>query len=257
MSGAAIDLAGKTVIITGASSGIGRATVQLFAKAGAHIVINHWQDLEGAERTRALCAKVNAGASTAIIEADMGAPEGPAKLFAAALHNFGQVDIVINNAGIKRAQDPIGYDIADFEKVLSVNLLGAFRLAQIALKHFLGEKKPGTILCVSSVHDQTTLVSDIGYSMSKAALLMMVKSLAKASEGGTIRVNAVSPGAIETPMNPQWVKDKRLVRKFAANVPLRRAGLADDIAGALLFLASDYAAYITGQTIYVDGGMTL
>lgn len=251
------DTLAKTVIITGASSGIGRATACRFAEAGARVVINHWQDEDGAEQTRELCAEKGPNAEALIVEADMGAPEGPDHLFRSALDHFGRVDTVINNAAIKRPQDPVSYDLEDFDAVLTVNLKGPFKLAQIAIQHFQASDQSGSVLCVSSIHDQTPLPSDIGYSMSKAALFMMVKALAKSASGGKIRVNAVSPGAILTPMNKHWIADQSAVDRFAQTNPMRRAGVPQDIASALFFLASDEASYITGQTIYVDGGMTL
>lgn len=254
-------IAGKRVIVTGAATGIGRATAIGFAQNGAHVLVNHWKDEPGGQQTIALAkgAASAAGQESQLVlaEADIGSETGPGELFDAALDQLGGVDIVINNAAIKSPHRPADYPVADFDRVMQVNLRGPFLMAQRAIRHFQQHHIPGTILCVSSVHDAIPLPSDVVYTMSKGGLLMMVKTLAKAVEGTGIRVHAVSPGAVDTPMNANWDRTSPARQGFEASVPLRRAGEAEEIAAALLFLASDAAAYMTGQTIYVDGGLML
>lgn len=254
-------ISGKRVIITGAATGIGRATAVAFAGLGAEVIVNHWQNAESASETcrlaKAAAEQAGISASVYTVEADMGAADGPDQLFDTALAQLGDVDIVVNNAGTKGSRSPVDYPVAEYDRVMRVNLRGPFLLSRRAIQHYLDKAKPGQVLCVSSVHDTIPLPSDVVYTMSKGGLLMMVKTLAKWAEGGKIRVNAVSPGAVDMPMNPKWDKTTEARQRFEADVPLRRAGEPEDIAAALIFLASDAAAYMTGQTIYVDGGLVL
>jgi glucose 1-dehydrogenase len=251
------DFTGKRVLVTGASSGIGRAIAVAFAGAGASVMVNHFADPAGAAETVAACHAGTPGGRVEIIEADVGEAASAAELVGQCRDRLGGLDVMISNAAIKREGDPVAYGREDFDRVIAVNLRGPFLLAQAAIRQFRAQGKPGVIINIASVHDAMVLVSDIGYAMSKAGVAMMTKTLAAAVGPEGIRVHAVSPGAIDTPMNPHFRERPESMAEFAAQVPLRRVGEPKDIANVVLFLASDAASYMTGQSVYVDGGLLL
>lgn len=251
------EFAGKRVLVTGASSGIGQAIAVAFAAAGARVMANHFADLEGAAQTIAACRAAAKDAQVEAIDADVGQTASAAELMRHCRDRFGGLDILVNNAAIKRVGDPVDYNSEDFDRVIAVNLRGPFLLAQAAIRQFRAQGTPGVIINIASVHDVKPLVSDIGYAMSKAGVAMMTKTLAAAVGPDGIRVHAVGPGAIDTPMNPHFRERPETMANFAAQVPLRRVGQPEDIAGVVLFLASDAASYMTGQSVYVDGGLLL
>jgi glucose 1-dehydrogenase len=250
-------LAGKRVLVTGAVTGIGRATALRFAQEGASVAVNFIGDAEPAE--------------TLIEELDFACPEGehllaPAdvadedavdSLFAGVVQAYGGLDILINNAGIKVEDEPHEAKIEDFDRVMAVNLRGAFLCAQAAIQHFLDARHPGVIVTTSSVQQAFPIDPAIAYVMSKAGIAGLTKSLALRYAANGIRVNAVGPGAIRTPMNAGLDTDAGALEAILAMVPAGRLGEPEEIAGVIAFLASDDASYITGQTIFTDGGMML
>jgi glucose 1-dehydrogenase len=251
------ELTGKRVLVTGASSGIGQAIAVAFAEAGAQVMVNHFADAAGAEQTIAACRARAADARPEVIEADVGEASSAAALLQHCRERLGGLDVLVNNAAIKRVGDPVDYRVEDFDRVIAVNLRGPFLLAQAAVRQFRQQATPGVIVNIASVHDVKPLVSDIGYAMSKAGVAMMTKTLAAAVGPDGIRVHAVGPGAIDTPMNPHFRERPETMANFAKQVPLRRVGQPQDIANVVLFLASDAASYMTGQSVYVDGGLLL
>jgi len=167
------------------------------------------------------------------------------------------LDILINNAGIQIAEDSHELSAADFDKVLAVNLRGAFLCARQAVRSFLAADRPGVIVNVSSVHQVIPKPRFLGYSVSKGGMQNLTRSLALEYAARGIRVNGIGPGATVTPINRSWIDDPVKRRMVESHIPMRRAGDSAEMAAAAVFLCSDEAAYITGQTLFVDGGLTL
>src|SRR5919112_3476244 len=174
-----------------------------------------------------------------------------------AIDGLGGVDVLVDNAGIQISRTSAELSARDFDRVIAVNLRGSFLCAREAIKHFLAEDKPGSIVNVSSVHQLIPKPSYLGYSASKGGMQNLTRTLALEYAGQGIRVNGVGPGATVTPINRAWIDDPDKRAQVEAHIPMRRAGDAQEMAGVTCFLASDLAAYITGQTIFVDGGLTL
>jgi glucose 1-dehydrogenase len=255
-------LAGKNVLVTGGTSGIGQAIAVRFAEHGANVAINYLRDAgeaaETEEQVHACVAKVRQeGVRDVLVGADVSNEDEVARMVSDAIEQLGGVDVLVNNAGIQISRPSHELTSEQFDRVLAVNLRGAFLCAREAIKHFLAEEKPGAIVNISSVHQLIPKPSYLGYSVSKGGMMNLTRTLALEYAGSGIRVNAVGPGATVTPINRAWVDDPVKRSMVTDHIPMPRAGEADEMAGVVAFLASDDAAYITGQTIYVDGGLTL
>jgi glucose 1-dehydrogenase len=255
-------LRGRNVLVTGGSSGIGQAIAIRFAENGSNVAINYLREPGEAgdthEQVRACVNRVaQEGVRDVLVGADVSREEDAVRMVAQAVEELGGLDILVNNAGIQLSRPSDELSSADFDRVLNVNLRGAFLCAREALRHFLGEGKPGCILNVSSVHQLIPKPDYLGYSVSKGGMQNLTRTLALEYAGRGIRVNGVGPGATITPINQAWVEDPAKKEQVERHIPMARAGTADEMAGVTCFLASDDAAYITGQTIFVDGGLTL
>ncbi|HEX8856770.1 MAG TPA: glucose 1-dehydrogenase [Thermoleophilaceae bacterium] len=255
-------LQGKNVLVTGGSSGIGQAIAVRFAEYGANVAINYLTTPDEAadteEQVRACVAKVQReGVQDVLVQADVSNEDDAVRMVREAIEGLGGIDVLVNNAGIQISRPTEELSSADFDKVLAVNLRGSFLAAREAIKHLLAEEKPGSIINVSSVHQLIPKPSYLGYSTSKGGMQNLTRTLALEYAGRGIRVNGVGPGATVTPINRAWIDDPEKRRQVEEHIPMRRAGDADEMAGVTAFLASDDAAYITGQTIFVDGGLTL
>jgi glucose 1-dehydrogenase len=253
-------LSGKNVLITGASSGIGEAIAIRFAEEGAHVAINYHS---GKDRADAVKAKVEKAAQRAgqkikavTIGADIAEEGQIKKMFQEVLREFGSLDVLINNSGIQKATPSHEYDTADFDRIINVNLRGAFLCAREAIRHFL-TRGSGVIVNNSSVHEIIPKPKYVPYSISKGGMENMTKTLALEYADRGIRVNAVGPGAIVTPINLAWINDPKARGEVESHIPMGRAGRAEEIASVFAFLASDESSYITGQTIFACGGLTL
>ncbi len=178
-------------------------------------------------------------------------------MFDDVLAAWNRLDILVNNAGVQIQSPSDQMSLDDFQKVVSVDLQGAFLCAREALRVFLKKQVRGVILNDSSVHERIPKPGFLGYSVSKGGLGNLTRTLALEYAQHGIRVNAVAPGAVLTPINRKWRDDPAARKEVAAHIPLGRVAKVDDISGVFAFLASDDAAYITGQTIFVDGGLTL
>jgi glucose 1-dehydrogenase len=255
-------LKGKNVLVTGGSSGIGQAIAVRFAEHGANVAINYLRQPEEAKETEeqvhACVNKVQqAGVQDVLVRGDVSKEDDVVRMAREAVDGLGGLDVLVNNAGIQISRPSEELSSADFDKVLAVNLRGAFMCAREAIRHFLAEDKGGSIVNISSVHQLIPKPNYLGYSTSKGGMQNLTRSLALEYASRGIRVNGVGPGATVTPINRAWIDDPEKRQQVEEHIPMRRAGDADEMAGVTAFLASDDAAYITGQTIFVDGGLTL
>jgi glucose 1-dehydrogenase len=191
------------------------------------------------------------------VKADVSKPDQVQAMVQEVIDRFGRLDILINNAGMQIPADSEEVSLEDFDKVLNVNLRGAFVAAQGAIKHFLALNKPGVIINISSVHQVIPKPRFLSYSISKGGMANLTRTLALEYAGRGIRVNAIGPGATITPINRAWADDPVKREQVESHIPMGRAGTAEEMAAVVAFLCSDEAAYITGQTIYVDGGLVL
>jgi len=250
-------LIGKNVLITGAGSGIGQAIAVRFAADGANVAINYRGD-GGADETLHLVqrARRNGGHDLAV-RADIADERDVERMFAETIEGFGSVDVLINNAGIQKPAASHEIDVMDFDRVLAVNLRGAFLCSRTAIRHFLARGTGGVILNNSSVHEIIPKPKYLPYSISKGGMENMTKSLALEYASRNIRVNAVGPGAVVTPINEAWIHDTNARQTVESHIPMGRAANACEIASVFAFLASDDASYVTGQTIFACGGLTL
>ncbi len=229
-----------------------------FAKEGANVAINYLNDRSEAEAAQRIVREA-AGASTQIFltQADVSQEADVERMFGEVLQAFGSLDIVVNNAGIQMPSPSHETKISDFDRVLAVNVRGSFLCARAALRHFLERGASGVILNNTSVHEMIPKPEYVSYSISKGGIENLTKTLALEYAGRGIRVNAVGPGATVTPINKAWTGDPAARAVVESHIPMGRAASADEIAAVFAFLASDDASYITGQTIYACGGLTL
>jgi glucose 1-dehydrogenase len=249
-----ITLKGKRALVTGGNSGIGAAVVKALADAGAKVAINY---LVHPESTQSILKEIQSKNGEVIsIQSDVSDPEAVAKMFAQLDKEWGGIDILINSAGIDGARAfAWEAEISAWKKVIEVNLLGSFYNSREALKRMIPQKS-GVILNVSSVHEIVAWSGYSAYTASKAAIGMMTKTLAQEAAPYGVRVLSIGPGAIKTPINKNVWSDPNSLSDLLEKIPLNRLGEPEDIAQMVVVLVSDVASYITGRTIYVDGGMT-
>jgi glucose 1-dehydrogenase len=255
-------LKGKNVLVTGGSSGIGQAIAVRFAEYGANVAINYLHVPEEAEDTEeqvhACVRRVKeVGVRDVLVRGDVSKEEDAVGMVRDTVGELGGLDVLVNNAGIQISRPSDELSSEDFEKVLAVNLRGAFLCAREAIRRFLDTGSPGIIINISSVHQLIPKPEYLGYSVSKGGMQNLTRTLALEYADRNIRVNGIGPGATITPINQAWIEDPAKREQVESHIPLRRPGTADEMAGVSCFLASDDAAYITGQTVFVDGGLTL
>ncbi|MCA9771153.1 MAG: glucose 1-dehydrogenase [Myxococcales bacterium] len=255
-------LEGKNALITGASSGIGQAIAVRFAQEGANVAINYRSGPDQAAATEVLVAEAcmavrESGCKDLIVQADVSKEDQVRDMFQKVVDAFGSVDILVNNAGIQSPLSSHEVPMDSFDRIIGVNLRGAFLCAREALRHFVARDYPGVIINNSSVHEIIPKPKYLSYSISKGGIENMTKTLALEYADRGIRVNAVGPGAIVTPINRAWIDDPKARGDVESHIPLGRPGTPEEVAAVFAFLASDDAAYITGQTIFACGGLTL
>lgn len=255
-------LAGQRAIVTGGNSGIGAAVAEGLANAGAKVMINYVAQSEMAE-SLAERIRINNGIAS-IFQADVSQEDQVQAMFQACCKEWGSVDILVNNAGLQQDAALVDMTLAQWEKVISVNLTGQFLCARAAAREFLRRglvpeisKAVGKIICMSSVHDVIPWAGHVNYAASKGGVNMLMKTLAQELARHKIRVNSISPGAIKTPINLEARDTPEEVIDLLKLIPYGRVGEPEDIAKAAVWLASDESDYVTGTALYVDGGMTL
>jgi len=253
-------LHGRTALITGAATGIGQAIAVRYASEGANVAINYRDQPEQADATRQLVQAARKGCCKAreiTVQGDVSSEEDVSRMFREVVDEFGTIDVIVNNAGIQKPAPSNDVALSDFDRILAVNLRGAFLCAREGIRHFLDRAKPGVILNNSSVHEIVPKPKYLPYSVSKGGMENLTKTLALEYADRGIRVNAVGPGAVITPINGAWTGNPKAKMEVESHIPMGRAAEASEIAAVFAFLASDDASYITGQTIFACGGLTL
>lgn len=257
-----LHLSGQCALVTGANSGIGEGVAKGLAEAGASVVVNY---VSGEDRAEKVVNEIVAKGGKAIaIHADVSSEHQVQEMFRVACKAFGSIEILVNNAGLQQDAAFHELTIAQWQKVIDVNLTGQFLCAREAVREFLRRGvKPeisaaaGKIICVSSVHDIIPWAGHANYAASKGGVAMLMKTMAQELASQKIRVNSVSPGAIKTPINTSAWDTPEAEASLLKLIPYGRVGVTNDIAKAVIWLASDHSDYVNGTTIYVDGGMTL
>jgi len=247
-------LAHKVALVTGSSKGIGRAIAERFAQEGADVVINYNRTPDGA--AEALRNVEAVGRRGIIVKADLSNTTELRKLLATAIEHFGQLDILVNNAGVETHAPFWEVTEEDYDRVLNVNLKGVFFTTQEMVRHLLKTKRRGRIVNISSVHEELPFPNFSPYCASKGGLKMLTRNLAVELGPLGININAIAPGAIETPINSKLLNDPAKLGALLSQIPLSRLGQPEDVAGLAAFLASDDADYVTGATYFIDGGLT-
>ncbi|MGE8182257.1 glucose 1-dehydrogenase [Pseudomonas mandelii] len=252
-----ISLDQQVALITGASSGIGAGAAKALAAAGAAVVINYHSQAEPAEE---LARQINAEGGRAIaIGADVSKEEDVERLFAQTLEAFGSLDILVANSGMQKDAKAVDMTLADWNQVIGVNLTGQFLCARAALRIFNRQgiregvsRAAGKIIHMSSVHQRIPWAGHVNYAASKGGVDMLMQTLAQEVSHQRIRINGIAPGAIRTDINRD-ANEEQLLKL----IPYGRVGEVEDIANAVVFLASDASDYIVGTTLFIDGGMSL
>ena len=246
-------LTGKKALVTGGDQGIGQAIALRLAEEGADIVLNYRKNRDGAEDTRGRIEQL--GRTAVALQADVGKVAEVRSLVQQAVTALGSLDILVNNAGIEKNAAFIDVTEEDYRAVIEVNLSGPFFATQEFARHRRDAKGGGKVINISSVHEELPFPHFTSYCMAKGGLKMMMRNLSIELAPLGITINNVAPGAIQTPINQKLLSDPKLLNPLLANIPLGRLGQPSDVAGVTAFLASDDAAYITGATIVVDGGL--
>lgn len=255
-------LTGQTALVTGANSGIGAGVAKSLGQAGANIIINYVSRPDDAET---LVNEIKSyGVDALVIQADVSKEDQVQTMFKQAVEHFGTVDILVNNAGLQRDAAFHEMTLDQWNLVINVNLTGQFLCAREAIREFLRRgprpdvsKATGKIICMSSVHELIPWAGHANYAASKGAIKMLMQSLAQEYGDRQIRVNSICPGAIQTPINASAWNTPQALNSLLTLIPYNRIGQPEDIGNLAVFLASDDSDYITGASIFIDGGMTV
>lgn len=255
-------LAGQAALVTGGSSGIGAGIVDAFAAAGAMVAINYHSNADAAEEA---ARRIEAAGGRAIaVGGDVAEEAAVDAMVRQVAERFGRLDILVANAGLQRDAAFADMSLKDWQRVIDVNLTGQFLCCRAAVRRFIAqEERPdlsrarGKIVCVSSVHEVIPWAGHVNYAASKGGVMLMMKSLAQEVAHRRIRVNSISPGAIRTPINREAWETEEALRRLLTLIPYGRIGETEDVAKAAVWLASDDSDYVTGTSLFVDGGMAL
>ena len=247
-----LDLARKNVLVTGGTRGIGRAAVEALAKAGARVAFTYRSSTETAET---LASELEQQATEAMpLQGDAADPEHAASAVEQVIERWGSLDVLVNNAGITRDNLLLRMSVEDWDSVIATNLSGVFHFCKAAYRPMM-KQRSGSIINISSVVGVTGNAGQTNYAASKAGLIGFTKSLAKELGGRGVRANVIAPGYVATDMTADLKDEAKEAMQEA--IPLRRVGSPEDIAAAVVFLASDASAYVTGHTLHVDGGLAM
>jgi len=255
-------LTGQKALVTGANSGIGKGVAIALGQAGADVVVNY---VDGDDAANAVVEEIKkSGVKAYAHQADVSSEDQVAAMFARMMQEFGTIDILVSNAGLQRDSAFPDMTMAQWNKVLSVNLTGQFLCGRAAVREFLRRgvvssvsSAAGKIICMSSVHQEIPWGGHVNYATSKGGIKLMMESMAQELAPKRIRVNGIAPGAIRTPINTAAWDTKKAYDQLMTLVPYGRIGEPEDIARAAVWLASDQSDYVVGTTLFVDGGMTL
>lgn len=247
------NLQNKVAIVTGSSSGIGQAIAVRLAAEGASVVVDYVGSSQGADQTQSMIA--SKGGKAVTIQADISRLAEAQSLMEQTWQQLGSCDILVNNAGIERHAPFLDTTEQDYDAVLGVNLKGPFFLTQAFARRLRDAKKPGRVINISSVHEDMVFPNFSTYCASKGGMRMVMRDLAVELGSLGITVNNIAPGAIDTPINTALLADKPKLNALLANIPLGRLGKPEEVAALAAFLASEDAAYVTGSTYFIDGGL--
>ncbi|CAK8053840.1 glucose-1-dehydrogenase [Eupransor demetentiae] len=249
------DLNKKVAVITGGSKGIGNAIALRFAQEQMNVVINYNSDAAGADKA---VKEIEANGGEAVaVQADISKEEDNKKLLDAAIKNFGGMDIWVNNAGMETQAPTHEITLESWNKVIDINLTGVFLGAKTALNYWLEKNQAGNIINMSSVHQQIPWPTFASYATAKGGVKMFTETIAMEYAPKNIRVNNIAPGAINTPINAKKFADPKQYATTQSMIPMLKIGDPEDVADAAVWLASDQSKYVTGTTMFVDGGMSL
>jgi len=246
-------LQNKVAIVTGSASGIGQAIAVRFAREGAAVVVDYVGDPDAPSKSEKEIAGF--GGKAIAVAADVSKPDDVKHLIDRAVAAFGRLDIVVNNAGIEKKLDFVDYPLEELQKILAVNLVGPFLMSQAAAVQMIKQKQGGRLINISSVHEDLPMPTNAAYCASKGGLRMLMRTIAVELAKDRITVNNIGPGAVFTPIDADVEAQPEIEKALMAEIPLNRWGRPDEIAGLAVFLASDEAAYVTGSTYFIDGGM--
>lgn len=255
-------LEGQTALVTGGSSGIGMGVALALVKAGANVIVNYSSSEKAANE---VVAEIKAmGANAIAIKADVSKEDQVQNMFKEAISTFGTIDILVNNAGMQKDAKFEEMTLQQWQDVVDVNLTGQFLCAREAIREFLKRgmvpersKALGKIICMSSVHEHIPWGGHANYAASKGAIKMLMQTLAQEYGDRKIRVNSISPGAIQTAINKEAWETPKALDDLMSLIPYNRIGQPEDVGNLAVFLASDDSDYITGASIFIDGGMTV
>jgi glucose 1-dehydrogenase len=246
-------LENKTVIVTGGNSGIGEAIVRAAAAEGARVVIDF---VEGAPAATDLVKEIERDGGTALaVRADVSKVADLSKLIDAAVENYGQLDVMINNAGIETRASLLETTEEEFDRTIDVNLKSAYFGTQLAAKQFVAQKSAGLVINMSSVHEDWPMPGNTSYCVSKGGMRMLTRTAGVELGPQGIRVVNVAPGAVATPINAETMNDSKELKALTDSIPLGHVATANEIAEVVVMLASGQARYMTATTVFVDGGI--
>ncbi|WP_437926027.1 3-oxoacyl-ACP reductase family protein [Sorangium sp. So ce291] len=247
-------LQGKIALVTGSSRGIGRSIAVRFAREGADVAITYHKSKEGAEEV--LAEVESAGRRGHLFSVDVASVQSVQGLIKDTVAHFGRLDVLVNNAGLEKRAPFWDATEEDYDQVMNTNLKAVFFGSQAMVRHLREARRPGKIINISSVHEDLPFPNFASYCASKGGVRMLTRTLAVELRGMGITVNAIAPGAIETEINAELLKDRDKLNALLGQIPLGRLGKPEDVAGLAVFLASADADYVTGSTYFVDGGLT-
>lgn len=252
------DLQGKTAVVTGASTGLGHSIAARFLEEGMNVVINYHSD-KHKTNAQDLANQYNAAGSTraTVVQADISKEVGATRLCDAALDTFKSLDVWVNNAGIESRCPTHELPLDDWDKMIAVNLTGVFLGSRAALAYFVETNRTGTIINLSSVHERIPWPTFAAYAASKGGVKLLSETIALEYAHRGIRVNCIAPGAINTPINAKKFADPKALAQTESMIPMGYIGTPEEVAATAAWLASDQSSYVTGKSLFVDGGMSL